>query len=302
MIDEEQAQEDDFGGAADIVRSMSPQMPGGSDMIDISEKLGYGSIGHIGKHSGSEAFAREYDAYMKGMAAARSQKSISPEAQFYASVGNMAGAVSMQKTKGPSLFTLGEEFDLGSSGRYAIMPAGEMNAIAKDGSLMRIPVSDYAIQAGVKNVPFSGGDQAAESFRNTLTRTKGLMESLDELEQVYDRNVLYIGRLSPTDLSTKAQQLETKVLMDAMAVLTGTRSLGGNTSNVDIEMLQTMVPKAASTFFTNTKGNEKLRLAELRKHVLNHLMSAARFNGVTLKEMNVRSPRGNQPPPGVLSE
>lgn len=302
MYGEQQEPEDDFGGSADIVRSMSQPQAGPMDISEVSRQLGYGSFGHIGRHSRSEAFSREMEAYQKGMAAAGAQKSISPEAQFYAAVGNMAGAVSMQKTKGPSLFTLGQEFDLGSAGRYAIMPAGEMNAYAKDGSMMRISVADYAIQSGVKTVPFSGGDQDAEAFRNTLSRTKGLMESLDELEQVYDRNVLYIGRLSPTDLSTKAQQLETKILMDAMAVLTGTRSLGGNTSNVDIEMLQTMVPKAASTFFTNTKGNEKLRLAELRRHVINNLMSAARFNGVDLKELNVRSPRGNRPPPGVQSE
>lgn len=285
--DDQQAQqpEEDFSSAADLVRSMSGQAPSG-DMVDMSRSLGFGSIGHIGKHSRSEQFASALEGYKKGIAdAQRAQKPIHPEAQFYASVGDMSGAMAIQKSKGASLFTFGEQLDMGSAGEFMMTPSGKMQAVTEDGRRVMVDVADYAARSGVKTVPFRGGDQQAELFRNTLTRTKSLMDSLDELEKAYDDNSLYIGQFNPTENSAYAEQLETKVLLDAMSVLTGSKSLGGNTSNVDIDMLRKMMPKAASTYFFNTKGNEKRKLAELRKIVMNHVMSAAEANGIGLRAM-----------------
>lgn len=291
MYDEDQPaqqQEEDFSSAADLVRSMTPRAAP-ADMVDMSRSLGFGSIGHIGKHSRSDQFASALEGYKRGIAdAAKAQKPVHPEAQFYASVGDMSGAMIIQKSKGPSLFTFGEELDMGSAGSFMMAPSGTMQAVTQDGKRVSVNVSDYAARNGVKTVPFRGGDQQAELFRNTLTRTKSLMDSLDELEKAYDDNSLYIGHFNPSETSAYAEQLETKVLLDAMAVLTGSKSLGGNTSNVDIDMLRKMMPKAASTYFFNTKGNEKRRLVELRKIVMNHVMSAAEANGVALKEMNKR--------------
>jgi hypothetical protein len=283
MIDEDPQQEEDYAAAADLARAVSGgQSYGEPDMAEISRSLGFGSTGHIGRHKQSEAFNR---AYTGQQAAVARQKPINPEAQFYATVGDLSGAMIIQKSKGPSLFTHGEEIDLGSAGNFYFSPAGEMNAKDKSGNIRRIKVSEFAAQSGVKTVPFRGGDQQAEMFRNTLQRTKGLMDSLDELEQAYEDNSLYIGKFNPSETATMAEQLETKILLDAMAVLTGSKSLGGNTSNVDIDMLRTMMPKAASTYFTNMKGNEKKRLAELRRFVLNHVMSAAEVNGIKLSQI-----------------
>lgn len=302
MIDEEdQPPEEDFGEAADVIRGLYPQQQEPQmDMIELSRQLGYGSFGGIGKHSKSEIFAKQAQAYMAGRGAAAAQNPVSPEAQFYASVGNMAGAVQMQKTKGPSLFTFGEEIDLGGS-TYSYAPYGKMNMFNRaTGKYEYRDVADMAMQSGIKTVPFAGGDNQAMLFRNTITRTKGIMDDLNELDRLYGVNNLYIGTLNPSETATKAQQLETKILLDAMAILTGTKSLGGNTSNVDIDMIRTMVPKAASTAFGNMKGNEKARLAELREIIKKHVMNAARANGIDLRETKQTAASQGQPVTGII--
>lgn len=320
MAEEDQDQQDDQSGVSDLVRSMYPSSAGGAagpagevdeSIVQLSRKLGYGSIGHIGVHSGSQSFAREAEAYQKGVqayaksqadAAAR-QKPIHPDAQFYAQFGDLAGAIAMQKTKGASLFTMGEEFEIGSAGTYALIPTGETTVKLKDGSMQRVKVADAARQFQVKTVPFRGGDDQAQAFRNTLTKVRVLMDNLDDLEKQYEANSFYIGRFNPSETATKASQLETTILLDAMAILTGTRTLGGNTSQVDVDMIRTLVPKAASTFFADTKGNEKVRLAELRKIVLNHVMSAGKANGVDLVRVNggPGGPEDRGPPPGTYT-
>lgn len=126
------------------------------------------------------------------------------------------------------------------------------------------------------------------------------MNDLNELEKLYGANSFYIGTLNPFETATKANQLETKILLDAMAILTGTKSLGGNTSNVDIDMLRSIVPKAASTAFGNLKGNEKARLAELREMIRKHVMNAANANGVDLRETKRVGMSEGQPPPGLI--
>ncbi len=309
MIDEEaqpteevQQPEEDFGGAADVIRGLYPQQQQAPmDTIELSRQLGYGSFGGIGRHSKSEAFAKQVQAYMSGQGAGAGagQKPISPEAQFYASVGNMAGAVMFQKTKGPALFTFGEEIDLGGK-TYSYAPSGKMNVINRaTGKKEYRDVAEVAMQSGVKTVPFAGGDNQAMLFRNTITKTQGLMKGLDELERLYGDSGLYIGTLSPTETATKAQQLETKILLDAMSILTGTQTLGGGTSNVDIDMIRQIAPKAASTAFGNTKGNEKVRLAQLREIITNHVMNAAKANGIALRETKRAGVLQGQKPPGV---
>ena len=317
MAEEEQEQQEEQDGAADLVRSMYPSAAAQSgapafdeNVVQMSRRLGYGSIGHIGVHSGSQSFAREAEAYQKGVQAyakaqadaAAKQKAVHPDAQFYAQSGDMAGAISIQKTKGASLFSMGEEVEVGSAGTFVIVPSGEMSYMGTDNKMHRMNISDYARMRGVKTVPFRGGDQQAENFRNTLTKLRGLMDNLDALSKEYELNNLYIGRLNPSETATRAEQLETSILLDSMAILTGTKTLGGNTSQVDVDMIKTLVPKAASSYFTNTKGNEKVRLEQLREIVLNHVMSAAKANGIDLRRVKggpASATERKSPPPGV---
>ena len=285
------------------------------DIVDISRSLGYGTLGHIYAGADKE-FNDQVAQYRQGMnaeaayqqkmamaqaAAAAKQKAINPDAQFYAENGDLSGAITIQKTKGPSLFTLGEEYNFGDD-NFAIMPSGQTTVVeAKTGKRIRANVSQLAVQRGVKTVPFRGGDQQADLFRNTLSTTKSLMDNLRDLEGLYEQNNLYIGRLNPSELSSKANQLESRILLDSMAILTGSRTLGGNVSNNDITILQDMVPKAASTYFTNMKGNERARLKELKKFVFDRLSSAAQANGISFMKLNTGKDGSRGAPPGVTN-
>ena len=307
MVDEyDQPQEEDYSDAADMVRSMGsqgPQMP--MDMVQVSRALGRGTFGHLYRRNDPE-FTKQVIAYQRStaarQAAASMQKPMSPDAQFYAEVGDLSGATVIQKTKGPSLFTLGEEYSFGGES-YAVMPSGQMNAVdAKTGKPFRANVSQYAVQRGIKTVPFRGGDQQADLFRNTLSTTKTLMDNLNMLEDLYEKNNLYIGQLNPSETATKASQLESRILLDSMAILTGSRTLGGNVSNNDVNILQAMVPKAASTYFTNMKGNERARLRELKEFVISRLNSAAEANGIKMMKLNVGKDGSRGAPPGVTNQ
>lgn len=308
---QESDQGDQFGGAADIIRSMQGggvMLPPAPDPIQISRSMGYGSIGGIISHGGSEDYSKavtsaqtQYShAVSQAMLQAQKAKPISPEAQFYASVGDMAGAVALQKSKGPSLFTHGETFDFGKkSGQYAITPAGEMTLVDTSGNLVKGKVSDYAWQSGIKTVPFRGGDQNASLFRQTMQKASETFAALDRLEELYAENFAYIGRGNPFPTASQAEQVETQILLGATAILTGTKSLGGGTSNTDIDMISRIVPRAASTWFANTKGNELERLKYLRTMLNTHLNNAALSNGLALKNITQKTgPSGK--PPGVL--
>lgn len=303
MDQDNEQPEDDFGGAADIVRSMPYSGPANQpvDPIAVSRSMGYGSIGGIGIHQGTKQYQQAVQmAQASAAASAAKAKPISPEAQFYASVGDMSGAVALQKSKGPALFTHGEEYDFGKTGgKYAITPAGDMTMVDTSGNLVKGKISDYAWQSGIKTVPFRGGDNNAMLFRQTLQKASETFTALDELEKLYGENLAYIGKANPFATSTKAEQVETQVLIGATSILTGTKSLGGGTSNTDIDMIQRMVPKAASTWFTNTKGNELERLKHLRTILQSHLNKAALSNGIMLKNISQKTgPDGK--PPGVL--
>jgi hypothetical protein len=303
MDQDNEQPEDDFGGAADIVRSM-PYSGAASqpvDPISVSRSMGFGSIGGIGTHQGTKQYQQAVQVAQASSARSAAQaKPISPEAQFYASVGDMSGAVALQKSKGPSLFTHGEEYDFGNSaGKYAITPAGDMTMVDSSGNLVKGKVSDYAWQSGIKTVPFRGGDQNASLFRQTMQKASETFQALDKLEQLYKENFAYIGKANPSATSATAEQVETEILLGASSILTGTKSLGGGTSNTDIEMVQKLVPKAASTWFTNTKGNELERLKYLRTMLNSHISKAALSNGIMLKNISKKTgPDGR--PPGVL--
>ena len=292
----EEYQPDDFGGAADVVAGMyrGQQQPAAQpDMVDISRALGYGSFGGIAKHSKSEIFAKQAMQYQQSMAqqqaaTVKAQAALNPDAQFYALVGDLSGAVQLQKSRGPSLFTFGEEFEFGKNEKYAVAPAGEMTAKGMDGKLKRIKVADLAAKSGVKTVAFRGGDQKAMDFREMLNKTNSLMTALDDLKELYGKPSLYVGKLNPSEESTKMQTLETRILTTAMNVLLGARGVGGNTSERDIELLQTMAPKAASTYAGNLKGNEMLRLEEMRNYVRLHVKGAANANGIELEPISTQ--------------
>lgn len=306
---QETDQGDQFGGAADIIRSMQGEgiaMPQPVDPIQLSRSMGLGSIGGI---TGDEGYAKALGAAQSQYQHAASQammqaakaKPVSPEAQFYASIGDMAKAVVLQKSKGPSLFQHGEEYDFGETlGLFAIAPSGTMPVVDVNGNIMKANVSEYAWKSGIRSVPFVGGDQNAVLYRQTLQKSGEVFKALDDLEKVYHENFAYIGKLNPSALATRAEQLETQVLLGATSLLTGTKSLGGGTSNTDIEMLQRIVPKAASTYVSNMKGNELERLKYLREMLKDHLMRASESNGLTLRSLKSKNKGKQVIPPGAI--
>lgn len=281
---------DSYSAAAEIARGMSSPRADMSDMAAFNRSMGFGSLSHIDPS----------EAYVKAMEAAKRppDKPIHPDAQFYAGVGDLAGAITIQKTKGPALFTMGEELTFGRDNKakkYAIVPTGETSIMGNDGKVHRVAVSEYARASKIQTVPFRGGDKKAETFRGMLLMANSLFKSLDDLEQSYASNDLYIGSLNFSGTSTNAKRLETQILMDTAAILTGAQTLGGGASGVDIDMVKALVPQAASNLLGGMKGNEKYKLAQLRTFVLERIMGAAEANGVKLVEVANPQPGSSGP-------
>ena len=199
--------------------------------------------------------------------------------QFYSQSGNLGAAIQIGKSKGSALFQLGQEVNLGSFGSFAIGPKGSVMEEGPQGA-MSIPARYSAARRGVMGVPFTGGDENADAFRTSLADTQRIMGLLDRLDTLYGESG-YIGRASPTIRSAEAEAIESQLVTGVLKTLNGTKSLAG-VSEGEMNMIMGSIPRSASTWLTNGRGNERVKLGKLRNDLTNVLLRAADSNGIEL--------------------
>ncbi len=213
------------------------------------------------------------------------------DADFYANaVDDIGAAAALTNSKtGRSVFQMYDpyEFDMGADEQdpkvskkttFRLIPKGSRQVPTPDG-VRDLPVHAYARQYGVSTVPFKGGDEAADSFRTLLTDTQVLLGNLSKLEKIYQDNAVLTG-FGYSSASNDARALEANITRDFMKVMSGTRGIGGNTSDRDMAMAMSMTPQRASSWVTRFRGNEAALIKQVREMTIKKLKSAANANGV----------------------
>ena len=218
------------------------------------------------------------------------------DANFYANaIGDLGAAQALMGSKdGRSAFQMfeGFDFDLGKgdqkdptnpSGKmkFRVVPRGSRQITTPDGQTADIPVWDLARRSGVSTVAFKGGDEAADKFRDVVSRSQGLLKALGDLEDIYDKNGV-LSPMMPTEASTRARALESRILMDYGSVMNGMKGIGAGVSDNDMLLISSMTPQRASSWWTRLGGNEKALLKQVKMQVLDKLKDTARVNGMEL--------------------
>jgi hypothetical protein len=213
------------------------------------------------------------------------------DAEFYANaVDDVGAAAALTGSKtGRNVFQMYESFDFTDGvdeknpdkvkrTTFKIIPKGSRQVSTPQG-VRELPVHAYAARYGVTNVPFKGGDEAADAFRGLMSDSQTLFGNLTKLEQIYKKNALLTG-FGYSEASSEARALEASIAMNFMKVMSGTRGIGGNTSDRDLAMALSMTPQRASSWFTRFKGNETALIKQVRTMAKDKLRSAANANGV----------------------
>jgi hypothetical protein len=218
------------------------------------------------------------------------------DANFYANaLGDFGSAQSLLASKdGKAVFQMFDDydFDMGTGDdedtttpkgnvKMRIVPKGERSGLGPDGKPFKVPVWMLARKNGVTNVPFKGGDEAADKFRGLLSSSQGMMKNLNELEAIYKSNALLTG-FGMSEASAKARALEARILMDYARIMSESKGLGGQVSDRDLSVVQSMTPQRASNWFGRLRGNEMRLLRKVRSQTLEKLKSTAQANGLDL--------------------
>lgn len=231
-------------------------------------------------------------------AAAQEQKPANPDAMFYSNVvGDVPAAQALANSKdGQSVFQIFDnyDFDLGegdSEGRnkgnisLKIVPKGDRIVNTPEGP-QKLPLWYYAQKSGVTTAPFKGGDEAAGSFRTLLSDSQGLMKNLTTLEKIYARNSVVLNPLDTSEDAAEARGLEARILVDFSRIMSGAKGLGGQVSDRDLSIFQSMTPQRASSFFSRLKGNEEALIRRMRVQILDKIRSSAQANGLDLVDLS----------------
>jgi len=334
MITPEEEEDDNIasmiaGQEADVADMPNPLAPRGPDMSkandgDIAEAMGYDRSIILDRFraeaEGRKGFAAQADAYRQGyqkamagqqrvatsQAIAQAKRQADPRyaaQMFYTQTGDLNAAITISKSTGSALFDMGQEIDLGSFGAFAMAPKGNIDLDDGKGGRMRVPTRWYAEKKGIGVIPFTSGDENADAFRTSLNDTQRIMGLLDRLEVLYNDSG-YIGSLSPTVRAAEAKAIESQLATGILKVLNGTKSLA-SVSEGEMNMVMGSIPQAASTFFTNLRGNESVKLNKLRNDLTNVIFRAADQNGIALIPMKRQAPAtregGNPPTPSGVT-
>lgn len=220
------------------------------------------------------------------------------DADFYANeMGDIGAAAALTQSKeGKSVFKMFEnhDFDMGEDGgstSMQIVPRGDKVIPTSNGN-KRVPVWMLATnrtingrKAPVSSVPFKGGDDAAEKFRDMLGTSKSLMSNLTELEKLYKKHSI-LSSVLPTQDAAEARALESRIMLDYSRLMTSSKGIGAGVSDHDMEIIESMTPHRASRMFSRIGGNEMALLKRTRQQVIEKLRNAAQANGIDLISSN----------------
>lgn len=270
----------------------------------------YPNMGQEYKNAGMSPFTAVEPYFQKkssGQAAglpdmSKSGNAFHSDADFYANeMGDVGGAAAlMQSKEGKSVFKMFEshDFDMGEDGgtmSMQIVPRGNKLIPTSQGN-RRIPVwmlaANRTVQGRAKpvmSVPFKGGDEAGEKYREMLGTGKSLMTNLSELEKLYKSHSI-LSSVLPTQAAAEARALEGRILQDYSRLMTGAKGMGSGVSDKDMELIESMTPMRASRMFSRLGGNEMSLLKRVRSQVMDKIRSAGQANGIDM----ISSDRGAQ--------
>jgi hypothetical protein len=258
---------------------------------DISIEMGFGDFGMLDR---TKEYAQARAAYgseqrKAAQAGANADFRIN-DARFYAGIGDYSAVESIMKSKGPALFQIGEAVDLedvddeGRKTPYQMIfsPKGSYSVDDGDGGSASVSAFQLARKMGVKTIPFKSGDMKAQDFRQLSSRIQRYNAMSNQLRQIYRRNPVYLGSLDPSSDSTSAKALESNIKMDYLSIMKDMKGMGGNVSDNDMAIAESMVPQRASTMFSRLGGNELMLLDNARENVFSKFKEVAGSNGIDL--------------------
>lgn len=266
------------------------------DEREISELLTGNPYAHVGWGKTPEyqkaraAYGQEQrKAMMKQQEAANNADFRIGDAKFYAGIGDYSAVESVIKSKGPALFQIGEAIDFDgeddngkpSPFQLVMAPKGSYGVDDGQGGVSTVPAYQIAKRMGVKTVPFKGGDMKAQEFRSLTQRVQKFYSMSNRLRQIYKGNV-YLGSLDPSSDAAEAKSLESNLKMDYLSIMKDMKGMGGNVSDNDMTIAESMVPQRASSMFTRLGGNELLLLNNVQENVFEKLKGVAGSNGIDL--------------------
>ena len=262
---------------------------------DISQRITGNRFAHLSGYSGvgreeyQKARVKYGEGIQKEAAAAKNADFRINDAKFYAGIGDYSAVESLMKSKGPSLFQVGEAIDFddysedGKKSSYQMLmaPRGSYSIDAGNGTTQSVSAFGIAKKMGVKSLPFKGGDMKAQDFRGLIGKVQRFQQMSNQLKKIYSGNT-YLGTLDPSGDSAMAKALESNIKMDYLAIMKDMKGMGGNVSDNDMAIAESMVPQRASNMFTRLGGNEMMLLDNAREGVLTKLKDVAGNNGIDL--------------------
>ena len=204
---------------------------------------------------------------------------------IYGKIGNLAAARTIAKTTGPALFQLGEQIDLGPDQMFAIRPVGDVDVPKQDGTSMKMPAWQLLHANGVSVVPYLGGDEEAKGFRSMAAKAGELMNTLSEIEKLYENGDLKSMR--GTETYRRLVQLEAGLSTIVQAIKTGSKSMAG-VSDKEMEAIQASLPQSGTKLLEST-GSGLINVRNTRAQVLGILTRTARMNGIELVQLRPQS-------------
>lgn len=247
----------------------------------------------VGKSQAIEARRQAEAAKSQAAAAKEAEKKSDPSyvaQQTYGRLGNIGASRVISKSTGPALFQHGEELNLGKAGRYYMAPSGYLMLPGKDGKPQRYDAEQVIQMAGVSVVPFLGGDEAAVEFRRTTGRVSSVLEMMDQLEDLYDKN----GAILPlSDAKTRAAQIESQLPTIVSQIRSGSNSSAG-VSDYETKAIEDSLPRRSNLLELDFQSRAKLTM--VREQLRRIIMDRARRNGIEFKQIIEKSaPAGALP-------
>jgi hypothetical protein len=222
------------------------------------------------------------------------------DARFYAGIGDYSAVETLLKSKGTGIFQIGEQIEMEDydpsgakkSFSFTMAPRGSYAVPDNAGNVSNVSALGLARKMGVRSLPFKGGDMKAQDFRSLIGKVQRFQTMSNQLKRIYANNA-YLGTLSPSEASSQARALESNIKMDYLAIMKDMRGMGGNVSDNDMAIAESMVPQRASNAFFRLGGNEMLLLDNAREGVLGKLKDVAGNNGIDLIDGRQESRRNS---------
>jgi hypothetical protein len=238
--------------------------------------------GAVGKQQAAQAKA--------GAAYAKQQEKLNDPSfqaqQVYGRLGNVGAARVIAKSRGPALFQYGEVVDLGKSGAFYMAPSGYLMIPDGKGGMSKQSAEDVVKMAGVSVIPYLGGDEEANDFRNTTAKASSIIGFMDALENLYEKN----NNLVPMSSDYyRAQQIEEQLTLAVTQLRSGSKSAAG-ISDIEMEAIKRTLPRR--TDFRELDRDSRIKLSQTKQQLLALIMDRARRNGIDLRQIKQQ---GNVP-------